>query len=295
MRRLLILSAAAVLGTACSFNEGLIIEDMTGRVVVPREAASRVMNNGEEIDGNARLIGPVVLGFYPSIRDDLYRYPHPEVGPAFSQEVQGDAYPYGGTTVGDIRHPCVSDLACRITSDRFTTYDDILDWYATYYEAPVLDSADEPIETGEYIRQTCFERLNYTTDDEIRLVTFDANDDGTVDDNDLQFTENADGDFEAEFIVRQQEFFQGVEQGMTLWGWMDSPARADGRLNTCNDQRGFIDVEYDDQFRAGLQYPDLLNFPNEYIQEGDWVSSEGFVYDTVDDEAVIVLDFEVPE
>jgi len=290
--------AAAVGLSACSFNEGLIIQDMTGTVVVPREAATRVMPNGETIT-DVRLIGPVILGFYPSIRNDLYPYPHPDVGPAFSGDLAGDTYPYGGTTVGDIRHPCVSDLACRVTSDRFVSYDDILDWYATYFEEPVVDSEGNPIETGEYIRQTCFERQNYTLDEEIRLVADDSNDDGVVDKMDLQFVENADGDFEAEFTVIQQEYFEGEVdgemRGMTLWGWMDSPSKVDGRLSTCNDRGGQSDTQYDDTFQVGVQYRTLLNFPSEYIQEGDYVSTEGFTYSSPDDEAVITLDFEVEE
>lgn len=291
MRFYLLIGAIGAVGlTACGFDEGLVIEDMTGRVVVPAAAATREMPNGETIT-DVRLIGPVVLGFYPGIRDDIYPYPHPEVGPAFSTEVAGDTYPYGGTTVGDIRHPCLSNLVCRVTSGRFQTYDGILDWFDTYYQTPVLDSEGNEVVTGEYIRQTCFERLNYTSDDEIRLVSLDSNGDGTIDTSDLQFTENADGDFEAEFRVLQQEFFPG----MKLWGWMDSPGLVDGSLNTCNEQQGFNDNQYDDVFTSGRQFTALLNFPNEFVQPGDYVAGEGFEYTTVEDEAVIRLDFEVME
>lgn len=280
--------------SGCTFNEGLVIEDMTGTVVVPREAATRQMPGDAdgETTTDVRLIGPVVLGFYPDVRDDIYSYPHPEVGPAFSQDVSGDAYPYGGTTVGDIRHPCVSDLRCRVTAGRFLSYDGILDWFKEKYQAPIVDAGGVEIATGEYIRQTCFERLFYTSDEEIRLVAEDENEDGQIDTNDLQFIENADGDFEAEFIVYQQEFFEG----MHLWGWMDSPNEIDGSLETCNERGGFNDVQYDDTFSAGVQYQALLNFPDFYIQEGDYVApTPGWEYTSVDDEVVIRLDVEVLE
>jgi len=291
VRATTLIGLAALVGlSACTFNEGLVIGDIVGTVIVPKDAATRVMPNGEEIT-DVKLIGPVTLGFYPDVRDDIFTYPHPEVGPAFSGDVSGDAYPYGGTTVGDIRHPCVSDLACRVTSGRFTSYDEILDWYATYYEDPVENSQGEVIQTGEYIRQTCFERLNYTSDEEIRLVASDTNEDGVVDAKDLQFVENADGDFEATFIARQAEFFPG----MKVWGWMDTPSLVDGRLNTCDERSGFQDTQYDDTFQVGVQYRNLLNFPSEYIQEGDYVAGVGVQMDDITDEPVITLNIEVTE
>lgn len=278
--------------SACSFNEGLVIENMTGRILIPAEAATRVMPNGETVENDARLIGPVTLGFYPEVRDDIYQFPHPAVGPSFSAEQAGDTYPYGGTTVGDIRYPCVADLVCRMTSGRFTDYDDIIDWYGTYYEDPIIDRNGQEIVTGEYLRQTCFQQLRVTSDEEVRIIqTEDRNEDGTIDTNDLDFVLNADGFFEAEFIVYQQEFYEGFE----LWGWMDSPSAVDGRVNTCDTLNGFGDFEYNQGFQGGLQYPDLLNFPEKYIQQGDWVAGQGFKYESVDDEVVLTLDFEVTE
>lgn len=293
MRYSIVLAALVAALPACTFDEGLVIQDMTGTVVVPRAAATRQMPGDEEgaTTTDVRLIGPVVLGFYSDVRSDLYSYPHPDVGPAFSSQASGDAYPYGGTTVGDIRHPCVSDLRCRVTSGRFLSYDGILDWFGEKYQTPVLNGAGEEIESGEYIRQTCFERLFYTNDEEIRVVAQDENEDGTIDLSDLQFVENADGDFEAEFKVVQQEFFPG----MKLWGWMDSPGTVSGNLNTCDEQNGFVDNQYDDSFAVGVQHANLLNFPNEYIQEGDFVAGEAPEYSAVDDEIRIVLDFEVTQ
>lgn len=289
MKRSLCVVALAL--SSCGFNEGLVIENMTGTVRIPVAAATRTMPNGETVT-DARLIGPVMLGLYPEVRDDIFQYPHPEIGPSFSAEASGDTYPYGGTTVGDIRYPCVADLVCRVTSGRFVDFDDMLDWYGTYYEDPIIDSAGAEIQTGEYIRQTCFRQLRVTSDEEVRLTATDTNEDGAIDTNDLQFVLSEDGQFfEATFTIYQQEFFEGFK----LWGWMDSPSLVDGRLNTCNTLEGFTDSEYNQAFQGGLQYINLLNFPHEYIQEGDWVAGTAFEYTEVGDEVVLTLDFEVTE
>ncbi|MFK7930171.1 MAG: hypothetical protein AB8H79_18410, partial [Myxococcota bacterium] len=188
--------------------------------------------------------------------------------------------------------PCLSDLVCRVTSGRYGDYDDLVDWYATYYQDPILDKAGVEVQSGEYIRQTCFQELRATSDEEVRFTaTVDRDENGTIDTNDLQFVENADGDMEAEFTIFQQEFVPGFK----LWGWMDSPSPVDGRLNTCDPLAGFNGGDYNDQFTGGVQRNDLLNYPNDHIQQGDWVVSDPFVYETVEDDVVLTLDFEVVE
>lgn len=274
---------------ACGFDEGLIINDMTARVIVPREAATRVMPNGEEVT-DVRLIGPVFLGFYADTRDDVFGYNHPAIGPVFNNSVGGDAYPYGGTSVGDFRYPCLQDLVCKSVSGRYVDFDSMVDWYATYYESPIIDSRGREVGSGDFIRQTCYERLRVTDDSEIRMTAYeDRNNDGTIDSGDLDFVENADGDFEAVATFYQQEFAEGFQ----LWGWMDAPGLVTGRFNTCNSEQGFIDQEYDNNFRGGRAYRDLLNYPSQYIQPTDWVASEGAAYENWDDDVVIRLDFEV--
>ncbi|TVQ91342.1 MAG: hypothetical protein EA397_09780 [Deltaproteobacteria bacterium] len=290
MRRSLSLALLAPLAlSACGFNEGLIIEDMKIRILVPREAATRVMPNGEEVT-DVRLIGPVYFGFYADVRDDIFGYGHPSIGPVFNNQVGGDAYPYGGSSLGDIRYPCLEFLVCKVVSGRYVDFDEMVEWFGEYYEDPIVDSRDNEVTTGEYIRQTCFERMRVTGDDEIRLTVYeDRNEDGKLDHLDLDFVENADGDFEAEAMVWQQEFVEGFQ----LWGWMDSPGQVTGRFNTCNSAEGFLDQEYDNNFRGGRPHRDLLNFPSRYIRNTDWVASEGKEFQNWDDEVVLVLDHEV--
>jgi hypothetical protein len=284
--------AVASLVSGCAFDEGLVIEDMTGRVVVPRAFATRTMPNGETVEADARLIGPVYLGFYPEVRTDQFGYPHPEQGPSLGQGLSGDTYPYGGTSVGDIRFPCVQDLVCRLTSGRFTDYDDILTWFSDYYQDPITTSIGEPITTGEFIRQTCFENLRVTSDAEVRITAWeDKNEDGELNKQDLEFVENADGDMEAEFKVWQQEYVPGFK----LWAFMDTPSRVDGRLTSCDSTEGTNVGQYVDSFQGGRPFRFLLNRPDTYITEGDVVSSTPHEYASVDDDVTITLDFEVLE
>lgn len=292
MQRILALTPLVLLGlSACGFDEGLIIEDMEGTIIIPRAAATRVMNNGEELT-DPRLIGPVYLGLYAEVRDDILQYPHPEVGPSFSEDQLGNTYPYGGTSVGDIRYPCLESLVCKVTSGRFLDYDGIIDWFGTYYEEPVEDAQGRVVTTGDYIQQTCFERLRVTSDDEIRVIqSKDTNEDGQIDKLDLEFVENADGDFEGQFKIWQQEFVEGFK----LWGFMDAPSLTDGRLNSCDPSEGFYDGEYDSNFRGGRPYRALLNFPQAFLQEGDWVVSTPHEYSAWDDQVTITMDFEVQE
>ena len=39
----------------------------------------------------------------------------------------GNAYPYGGGSVGRYDFACFSSVACKVVTGRFTDYDDILD------------------------------------------------------------------------------------------------------------------------------------------------------------------------
>lgn len=287
----------------CGWDEGLEIHDMTGTILVPRAAATRVVTNSEGVSEevtDVALIGPVYLGFYPSVREGLLSYPHPEMGPVYQSDVQGDTYPYGGTSVGDFRFACVEFLACKVASGRHVDFDSLVTWFNERVGEQITDSEGRPVTNGDYLRQECYDLLNYTSDAEIRLTAYeDRNDDGAIDEKDLDFVENADGDFEAEFTVFQQEYFQDEEsgQGFSLWGWMDAPSADSYTFSTCDPSSGQSEREYTSQFEAGRPYPDLLNFPDNYMASGDWVASmEGtHVYESPTDTPTIVIDFQVVE
>lgn len=307
-------SVLALLGAlaapGCAYEEGLLIQNLKGRVFVPKEAATREI---AQADGSTvtltdpRLIGPVYLGLYPSILPEnvAAAYPHPEVGPQFKDGVPGDTYPYGGTTVGDLRFACFEALACKTTSGRFVDYQDILDWF-NLINQPIVDAAGTPVDSAEFIRQTCYDILNVTADDEVRITAYeDRNEDGKIDAGDLDFVE--DGDFYvAEFTLWQQEYFWDQNQedctpgtdcrGFSLWAFMDAPSSLSYQFSTCDPSLGFQNQEYNNEFFGGAPFANLLNFPATYITEGDWTSRGGddaYVWEDVYDQPDIYLDFPV--
>lgn len=304
----LVLGALAA-ASGCSFDEGIIIENLRGTVRVPVEAATRTVLDAEgnslEVTDPA-LIGPVYLGLYPSIEpaNVIERYPHPEVGPQFLDGIQGNAYPYGGTSIGDLRFACFESLSCKLTSGRFRDWQAILDWFDLIGQ-PVLDNFSNPITNAELLRQTCYDLLDVTSDAEMRITAYeDRNGDEVIDELDLDFVLNDSGThYEAEFRIWQQEMFYDVDQenclpgvdckGMSLWGWMDAPGSAQFTFSTCDPTFGFNTEIYDSEFVFGSVVSDLLNFPANRISQGDWVSSVSYQWDDANAEPTIDLDFEV--
>jgi len=293
MRTIPLLAALSLL-SACTYQEGLIIEDMTGTVVLPEEAATRTFTKQDgstETLEDVRLIGPVYLGLFPGVREGLQVYPHPDMGPIFQPGVPGDTYPYGGTTVGDLRYPCFESLVCRVSSGRYLTFDDLVEWFNVVLEDPIVDAFGDVVSNGDYVRQVCYDLLYYTTDEEIQITPRDRNDDGVIDAKDLDFVKRSDGKWEAEFTFWQQEYFEDEDsgQGFTLWGWMDAPSEVSYQFSTCDPEYGYYESTYSSKFYGGTQYNDLLNYPSLYISTGDWVAPmDGIhVYQGVDDEVEI--------
>ena len=311
MTRTLMLLAPLVAG--CAFDEGLVIENLKGTVRIPRAAAQREIVDPNAEDGSTillddpRLIGPVYLGLYPSVYPaDVVGYPHPEMGPVFQRDIPGNAYPYGGTTVGDLRFACFDFLTCKHVSGRFTGYQDMIDWYERLGQ-PILDAAGAVVPSGEFIQQTCFDILNVTSDEEVRILTDDKDGDGKLEETDLDFVlDESTDEYVAEFTIWQQEMFWDQEvaakgectpgrdcPGFTLWGWMDAPSITEYTYSTCNPDIGFENTEYNANFSAGAPFTDLLNFPSSYIGEGDWVSGEAYRWDDRFAEPELRLDFVV--
>lgn len=296
-RMRLSLSAVILLGSGC-FDEGLVIEDLAGTVRVPVEAATRVVevedasgNLVEEEITDVGFIGPVYVGVFDGIDFESDRFPLPNRGPDISRgdTLPGASYPYDGTSIGDFNNACMEFFTCRFVSGRFATFQDIVDWYNNVLRTPVIDSLGQTVFSGEYIRQTCYEILEYTEDDEIRATAPDRNDDGVIDAEDLDFVLDDSGEFfVGEFKLRQSEFFAG----QTVWAYMDAPT-ASGRFDSCNDTEGYFETTYNRNYQTGIPQPDLLNYPANYIAEGDWVVSEGYEWVDPYAEPALTLDFEV--
>lgn len=285
--------------TGCRYDEGIIVKDMHGKVVVSAAAATRIMNtpDGEGEVTDARLIGPVYLGLYPAVVEGTETYPAPQIGPVFQKGIPGNAYPYGGTSLGDIRFPCMESLKCKVASGRYVDFDSMVDWFANYVGDPITDANEDEVTTGAYLEQTCMELLDYVSVDEIRLTASDRNADGTIDTKDLEFVQQDDGSFVADFTFYQQEWFASEDgaTGFTLWGWMDAPSGTSYSFSTCNPTTGFTMQNYNRQFAGGSPYQDLLNLPTQYIADGDWVSSQPYVYTSPDDEPTLMIDMKVGE
>ena len=249
---------------------------------------------GEEtVVEDARAIGPVYLGVFPNIREDLYDYPHPEMGPVIVDGTPGNTYPYGGGTVGRFDFACFSDLACRITTGRYKSFEDILDWYNTILGDPVVDEFGAIVDSSDFFRSYCYELFQYTADYELTFLSEFVNADG-IDSNTLDFTVNGDGDYEAQFDLWQVRY----KPDMKIWGWMDAPSEK-FTFSTCDPDRGQQNTKYTNDFEYGTNYTDLLNYPSKYIFENDWVVQTPYVFTSEDadgfrlddPEVVIRMDF----
>ncbi len=249
------------LSAGCAFDEHLPQVDIHGTVVVPREAATRTVYNiqtgqDEEIV-DPRSIGAVFLGAFASIDEAglNYDFPHPELGPIFKEDEPGNAYPYGGGTVGRFEFACYQALVCKVVTGRFTSYDDLLDYFTNVVQEPVVDDLGSVVDSAAAFQAYCFELFNYTDDDELRFFS-----------DDLDFVENSDGDFEADYDMWQVTYYQNMQ----LWGWVDSPDE-NYRFSTCDSGRGGQNQEYNNNYYYGANVIDVLNFPGENISAGDFV------------------------
>jgi hypothetical protein len=311
MRNLLCISALVAMA-GCAYDEGLVINNLRGTVRLPAEAAQGQLfdANGDpqEVE-DVGFIGPVFLGLYSEVAPplSLEDYPHPARGPQFEPGVPADSYPYGGTTVGDFRFSCFTDMICEVVSGRFVDFDDLLDFYAAAGD-PVFDEFGAEVMDGEYYRQTCFELLDVQSDREVRLTAEDRNDDQVVDEMDLDFVRDGDS-YVAEFTIWQQEHFwdQSVEDcepgvdcpAFWLWGFMDTGdiegAGGAGDFTTCNTGEGSPSGvnQYDANFQGGAPFRDILTRPAERITRGDYVSTTSFQWNNVFDQPELVIDFKV--
>ena len=118
----------------CTFEENLPQVDLEGTVRIPVEAATFTLGQNDDAREvtDARGIGPVFVGAFPSIQKVLYDFAHPEIGPIVGED--GNTYPYGGNTIGRFDWACYQTLACKVVTGRFSNYDDVLDFFRIHWK-----------------------------------------------------------------------------------------------------------------------------------------------------------------
>ena len=275
------LLGALLVSSACTYTEpGNHHVDLHGTVRIPVAAATMTLvdDDGTEREvTDPRLFGPVYVGAYASVVTDLFDFPHPEVGPVLSSGTPGDAYPYGGNTLGRFEWGCYQQLVCQTITGRYSSYDDVIDFFDTVVNRPITDEFGDPVTGASQYQEQCYEYRYFTSDEEVEFI----------DDGHLDFKLSADGEFyEAEVTVPHTLFIEGL----TVWGWVDMPSR-EFKFSTCDETGGELLYYYSEQYEVGASYTDLLNFPGTYIDQGDWVGEDPPVLTTAEDDFVLTLGY----
>ena len=62
----------ALAAGGCRYDEGIVVKDMHGKVVIPAAAATRILAtpDGDAEVTDVRLIGPVYLGLFPAVVEE---------------------------------------------------------------------------------------------------------------------------------------------------------------------------------------------------------------------------------
>jgi hypothetical protein len=282
--------AAAALASGCAYTEDSLEHfDLYGKVRIPKEAAEitvtvtetdeegNTTSRDEVLEADVRNIGPVYLGVYPGIDENLFEFPHPEIGPVLTEDTL-DSYPYGGTSVGRPDFACYEVLRCKVTTGRFTSYDDVLDFFRDELNDPVLNQFGEEVTSAVEFREWCYETMFLTSDSELPFLSLDGAD----------FVDKGDY-WEADATVYHSYF----REGATVWGWMDAPTRSYNFASCTDDsaQGGWQQFYYTEQYTTGATCAGLLNAPANFIDRGDWISETGAEMKSPEDNFVVELGY----
>ena len=300
--RTITLSLVGLSFGGCAYEENLREQDLTGVVRIPLEAleslqlidpdGTPIVDGGFTLDDEGQpvlditdqmgLLGPLYIGAFPSVETGLYAYPHPEMRPILDSDRPGDTYPYGGTTVGRFDYACYEQLRCKVVTGRYTDYQQIIDFFADVVQEPILAPDGTEVTNGSTYQEHCFTTEYVTSDDELSFIDDEPNENVRPYFKPYFSLNEAGTHYVADVTIPHAL----VVDGMELWGWVDMPS---ARYNyaSCNESEGDMHYRYTEQFYKGSSYPDLLNFPGLYIDEGDWVVDEPYTVDSADDEFVV--------
>jgi hypothetical protein len=239
----------------CAFDENLNSHDLRGTVKIPLAATQFAYGTGDEqqILDDIRALGPLYLGVYPDIDEGLYPFPHPSMGPILSEGQDGNAYPYGGNTVGRFDGACYQQLVCKVSTGRFEDYGDIIDFFANVLDEPLRTLDGDLVGSAVEYQERCFE-IEYSTGD-----------------NEMLFIGQRDFRIEGDYLVADVVIpHVPFNEGMKIWGWVDMPSTS-YEFSTCDPSVGDTVNYYAENYDLGTNAIDVLNYPGKYIDFGDWV------------------------
>ena len=239
-----------------------------------------------------RLLGPIYIGSFGGLDTTSRPYPFPKQGPIIAGQ-EGNSFPYGGTTVGHLDFACYQALACKVTTGRFEDYADLLDYFANVLHRPVKNNSGDAltVDQATEFQQYCYDYYYVTSDAEMSFIGVDN----------LSFTEDGD-DYVADFTL----FHTFYKEGMMVWGLMDAPLikpdaiELAGTFSTCQPAvdpnattgNGIRNIYwYDQTFAEGASYSNVLNYPTQYLDVDDWVSSG---VEVTSDSETITLNIDIP-
>lgn len=278
----------AGLSVACTYQEDALSHvDLTGTVRIPKHATQLTLVdddfNERQID-DPRSIGPVYLGVFSGVEQSNYGYTHPEIGPVVNDEINGNTYPYGGTTVGRFAWGCYRELRCKLVSGRFVDYADVLTYFSDVLDDPILNEELSAVGPEEY-KERCYEVLDVTSDAELDFITAGKE----SPDNKPDFEDKGDY-YEAEVTIPHTLFSKGV----AVWGWVDMPSTK-YKFATCEEEDGDYIYYYDEEYYLGTNTSFALNYPDDWIDDGDWLSENAAIIDDPDKAFEIELGYKYEE
>jgi len=244
----------------CTFNEDLNYYDLTGTVKIPIAATQFVygFDDNEQVIDDIRGLGPVYLGVFPSVQEGLYPFPHPEMGPILAEGQDGNAYPYGGNTLGRFDWACYEQLVCKVVTGRYENYNDILDFFGNVLDEEIRTYDGHIVGSASEYQERCFE-YEYATGD-----------------NEMLFVGVRNFKVEGDYLVGEATIpHVPFKEGMQVWGWIDMPSPS-FEFNTCDPSVGDNVNYYNENYDLGTNAIDVLNYPGKYIDFGDWVAQTPF-------------------
>ena len=150
-----------------------------------------------------------------------------------------------------------------MVTGRYESYDDILGFFQEIGQPVIDENGDEVLSGVEYQERCCYEIQYMTSDEEISFIN----------PNDLDFEE--EGDYWVADVELLHTYFQTDEDGNgpQVWGWVDMPSRT-YNYASCDIDLGQRHFFYDELYASGSNHMDILNYPGQYIDEGDYVASD---------------------